>query len=118
MGFARLAQRSESDQIAELPGHHLEGLGGLFVDLERTTPQSREPTRLTQSRHLWPDVIAARERKSASRRAHDVGLIFCRRKHIPDPAHSADRLGMGGVDLDLATQTGDAEIDRAIERVG
>src|SRR5215510_9215270 len=39
-------------------------------------------------------------------------------EHVAYPAHRADRLGMGRVDLDLAAQPGDAQVDGAIERVG
>ena len=41
-----------------------------------------------------------------------------RDEHVADPAHCLDRLGMGGIDLDLASQPGDAQVDGAIERVG
>src|SRR4051812_44735348 len=42
--------------------------------------------------------------------------ILWRHEHVADPAHGADRLGMGRIDLDLAAQPGDAQIDRPVER--
>ena len=39
-------------------------------------------------------------------------------EHVADPAHCLDRHGIGGIDLDLRSQPGDAQVDGAIERVG
>src|SRR6516164_7800893 len=52
-------------------------------------------------------------------RSSGLLISFLRRdEHVADPAHCLDRLGMGGIDLDLASQPGDAQVDGAIERVG
>ena len=44
--------------------------------------------------------------------------VFWRDEHVAHAAHRPDRLGVGGVGLDLATQPGDAQVDRTIERLG
>ena len=45
------------------------------------------------------------------------GSILGRDEHVADAAHGADGLWMRRVDLDLAAQAGDAQVDGAIERL-
>ena len=41
--------------------------------------------------------------------------ILWRHEHVADAAHGADRVGVRRIDLDLAAQARDAQVDRAIE---
>src|SRR5712691_2914397 len=54
---------------------------------------------------------------SDSRNIMEGRSVFRRNEHVADAAHGADGAGMRRVDLDLAAQAGDAQVDRPVERL-